>query len=139
MVNFEGTFEIKYFASYDTGSGDYKSYHPTDIWPDYDSIPTPNIELTKSEWIEARQNRQTRFRVVDGIHTEVPFTTNEENEKALNSARIKRSSLLNESDWVVLPHSPITGSKLDEWIQYRQDLRDVTSQNPPYTLPTQPE
>ena len=51
----------------------------------------------------------------------------------------KRLSLLSQSDWVVLPHSPITGSKLDEWIQYRQDLRDITLQTPPYTFPTKPE
>jgi|TARA_B110000285_G_scaffold91729_1_gene105060 hypothetical protein len=131
--------EIQYFGKYDSETGDYKGFYVSDIWPDTGSYETPYIELTESEWKEIRHNKQTRFRVVDGIHTEVPFTTDEENEKALNSARIKRSSLLNESDWVVLPHSPITGSKLDEWIQYRQDLRDVTSQTPPYTLPTQPE
>jgi hypothetical protein len=136
-VNFEDTFELKYFAQYDSGSGDYLGFYPTDIYPDSGSIPTPNIELTESEWKEARGD--SRYRVVDGTHTEIPFTTDEENEKALNSARFKRSSLLKETDWVVLPHSPVTGSKLDEWIQYRQDLRDITSQTPPYTLPTQPE
>ena len=129
--------EVQYFAWYDSGSGDYKGFYPTDIWPEYDSIPTPNIELTKEEWIEARSN--IRYRVIDGVHTEVPFTTDEINAEQLLSIRNTRNSLLNDSDWVVLPHSPITGSKLDEWIQYRQDLRDVTSQTPPYTLPTQPE
>ena len=55
--------------------------------------------------------------------------------------RKKRDDLLLESDWVVLPHSPITGSNLNEWIQYRQDLRDVTNQSNPFeiTWPTKPE
>ena len=128
---------IQYFAHYDTGSGDYKSYYTTDIWPDTGSIPTPNIELTKEEWVDARSN--TRYRVISGIHTEVPFTTDEINAEELLGIRNTRSSLLEDSDWVVLPHSPITGSKLDEWIQYRQDLRYITSQTPPYTLPTKPE
>ena len=138
-VNFEDTFEIKYYGEYNSGSGDYEAFYMSNVWPDYDAIPTPNIELTESQWKEARQNRQTRFRVIDGIHTEVPFTTDEENERTLGAMITKRLSLLNQSDWVVLPHSPITGSKLDEWIQYRQDLRDITSQTPPYTFPTQPE
>jgi len=128
---------VQYFAHYDSGSGDYLSFHPTDVFRNIESIPTPNIELSESEWREARGN--SRYRVIDGVHTEVPFTTEEQNEKALISIRYQRNSLLKETDWVVLPHSPVTGSKLDEWVQYRQDLRDVTSQTPPYTLPTQPE
>lgn len=129
--------EIQYFAHYDVSSGDYKSYHPTDIWYDTGSIPTPNIELTKDEWVEARGN--TRYRVINGIHTEVPFTTDEINTDELLGIKNTRSSLLKESDWVVLPHSPITGSKLEEWVTYRQELRDVTNQTPPYVLPTKPE
>ena len=138
-LDFSDTFEIKYYGEYNSGSGDYEGFYMSNVWPDYDSIPTPNIELTESQWKEARQNRQTRFRVIDGINTEVPFTTDEENEKILGGMIAKRLSLLSQSDWVVLPHSPITGSKLDEWIQYRQDLRYITSQTPPYTLPTKPE
>ena len=129
--------EVKYFAHYDSESGDYNGFFPTDIYPDMDSIPNPNIELTQAQWREARGNR--RYRVINGVHTEVPFTTDEENEKQLISIKRQRDSLLLESDWVVLPHSPITGSKLDEWIVYRQSLRDITSQTPPYVLPTQPE
>ena len=129
--------EIKYFGKYDSGSGDYLGFYTTDVWPDSGSYETPYIELTQTEWREARGN--SRYRVINGVHTEVPFTTDEQNEKALISIRLQRNSLLNQTDWVVLPHSPVTGSKLDEWLQYRQDLRDVTLQTPPYTLPTQPE
>jgi|SRR6056300_1032641 hypothetical protein len=127
--------DIRYFGNYDE-NGDYKAFFPTDIHPDTGSMDTPNIELTKEQWIEARQ---TRCRVIDGIHTVVPLTTEEQNERDLQNIRRERNELLDKSDWVVLPHSPITGSKLDDWLQYRQDLRDVTSQTPPYTLPTQPE
>ena len=129
--------EIKYYGEYNSGSGDYEAFYTSDVWRDYDAIPTPNIELTESEWREARGN--SRYRVISGVHTEVPFTTDELNEQSLEGTRMLRTTLLKNSDWVVLPHSPITGSKLDEWIQYRQDLRDITSQTPPYTLPTQPE
>lgn len=129
--------EIQYFGYYNSESGDYRGFYTSDIWPDSGSFETPYIELTKDEWIEARG--ASRYRVIDGVHTEVPFTTDEENEKQLISIKRERDSLLLQSDWVVLPHSPITGSKLDEWIVYRQSLRDITSQTPPYVLPTQPE
>jgi hypothetical protein len=128
--------EIQYFGNYDTGSGNYIGFYPTDIYPDTGSIPTPNIELSYDDWQEALSKR---CRVIDGVHTVVPYTAEEEAEFELNNIRRERDNLLGNSDWVVLPHSPITGSKLDEWIQYRQDLRDITSQTPPYTLPTQPE
>jgi len=128
--------EIQYFGHYDSGSGNYKSFYTSDIWPDSGSFDTPYIELNYDEWQEALS---TRCRVIDGVHTNVPYTTEEESQFELNSIRRERDELLDKSDWVVLPHSPITGSKLDEWIQYRQDLRDITSQTPPYTLPTQPE
>jgi len=57
------------------------------------------------------------------------------------TVRRKRTELLQDSDWVLLPHSPITGSKLDEWIQYRQDLRNITNNDNPFEIewPTKPE
>jgi hypothetical protein len=129
--------EIKYFVYYDPESGDYKGFYTSDIWPDSNVYETPYIELTRDEWIEARG--PIRYKVVNGVHTEVPLSTNEENEAQLILIKRQRDSLLLQSDWVVLPHSPITGSKLDEWITYRQALRDITNQTPPYTLPTPPQ
>lgn len=129
--------EIKYFGHYNSNTGDYEGFYPTDIYPNISEIPTPNIELTKEEWREARSPK--RFRVIENTHTEVPYTSEEENIRALSAARTQRDNLLKETDWVVLPHSPITGSKLDEWVTYRQALRDITTQAYPYTLPTKPE
>jgi len=128
--------EVQYFGHYDSGSGNYKSFYASDIWPDSGSYTTPYIELTYDEWQEALS---TRCRVIDSVHTNVPYTSEEETQFELNNIRRERDNLLIKSDWVLLPHSPITGSKLDEWVQYRQDLRDITSQTPPYTLPTKPE
>lgn len=129
--------EIRYFGHYNSNTGDYEGFYPTDIYPNISEIPTPNIELTKEEWREARSPK--RFRVIENTHTEVPYTSEEENIRTLSATRTKRDNLLKETDWVVLPHSPITGSKLDEWVTYRQALRDITTQAYPYTLPTKPE
>ena len=124
----------KVWANYDTETGNYIGfYHRSG------SVPTPFIELTKEQHAEACSWPQGYYRVISGSHT--LYTNTEEEQAAIDLEQIResRDRLLIESDWVVLPHSPITGSKLDEWIQYRQDLRDITSQTPPYTLPTQPE
>jgi len=124
--------DIRYFANYDSGSGHINGFYPTDLYPNSGSIPTPNIEITFDEWQTAISSLHI---ISDGVLT--PYVKT--NEEELNSIRRQRDRLLQESDWVVLPYSPITGSKLDEWVQYRQDLRDITTQTPPYVLPTQPE
>ena len=127
----------KYYANYDLDSGNYLGFYPTDVYPDVSSIPEPKIELTEKQWEEAYS--EVRYGIVDGKHAELLFTEEELSKEAKESIKRKRLNLLKESDWVVLPHSPVTGLKLDEWINYRQELRDVTKQEPPYALPTKPE
>jgi hypothetical protein len=53
--------------------------------------------------------------------------------------REHRNELLKECDWTVLPDSPV-GDKLNEWMEYRADLRNVTEQENPFNIiwPTQP-
>ena len=55
--------------------------------------------------------------------------------------REHRNTLLSETDWTQFQDSPITGSKLTEYQTYRQELRDITNNDNPFTLvwPTQPE
>ena len=129
--------DIKYYGNYSLESGEYIGLYPTDMHPDISSIPEPKIELTKHQWKQVISG--PRYRVINGVHTESPFTEEELSKDHEESIKKQRLDLLKESDWVVLPHSPITGSKLEEWVTYRQELRDVTNQTPPYVLPTKPE
>ena len=126
----------KVWANYDTETGKYIGFY---AYHRSGSVPTPFIELTEEQHANACFHPQGYYRVISGSHT--LYTNTEEEQAAIDLKKIRQSRdlLLTKSDWVVLPHSPITGSKLDEWIEYRQDLRDVTSQTRPYTLPTQPE
>jgi hypothetical protein len=50
-----------------------------------------------------------------------------------------RTELLKECDWTVLSDSPLSDT-LSSWIQYRQELRNITSQENPFNIvwPTQP-
>ena len=47
-------------------------------------------------------------------------------EIMFESLRRKRDQLLYESDWTQLGDAPLTDSKKQEWVTYRQALRDVT-------------
>tara|TARA_B110000238_G_scaffold163401_1_gene177962 strand:- start:259 stop:708 length:450 start_codon:yes stop_codon:yes gene_type:complete len=51
-----------------------------------------------------------------------------------------RDTLLSQSDWTQFIDSPIGGSSLNAWQTYRQSLRDITSQENPFSLswPTRP-
>jgi hypothetical protein len=45
-------------------------------------------------------------------------------DRALNSLRARRNSLLSASDWTVLSDSPVQDKLI--WQSYRQSLRDLT-------------
>ena len=42
------------------------------------------------------------------------------------NVRLKRDRLLKESDWTMLPDSPLNESQKEMWKTYRQELRDIT-------------
>lgn len=46
-------------------------------------------------------------------------------EKAMKNLRFKRNAKLTESDWVVLPDSPIADKTA--WQNYRTELRNLTN------------
>ena len=63
---------------------------------------------------------EARFDVVYTQHiSPTPFSA--------DTLRGQRKSFLEESDWTVLPDSPLSESKKDEWKTYRKELRDVTN------------
>ena len=128
----------KIWGHYNAQDGKYlKFYHEEEF--SIERVSTPYIELNIEEWEQAYQNSQGTYRVINGSHSLYVNTTEEQAAIDLRRIKNQRTILLKESDWVVLPHSPITGSKLEEWVTYRQELRDVTNQTPPYVLPTKHE
>jgi hypothetical protein len=41
--------------------------------------------------------------------------------------RIKRDAVLQQCDWVLVPDTPLSQEKIDEWKVYRQALRNLPS------------
>lgn len=69
-----------------------------------------------------------------------PMTT-EERQVVLDqqwaAVRVQRNQRLAECDWTQLPDAPVDAAA---WAVYRQQLRDITTQNDPFNLvwPVQP-
>lgn len=47
-------------------------------------------------------------------------------DRAIAGLRLKRNSILASSDWTVLSDSPLSATEKTAWLEYRQDLRDIT-------------
>ena len=67
--------------------------------------------------------------VVDCTSEEIAYFQSRQSEevqfeKKMNYLRMERNNLLKQSDWAVLPDSPITNKT--DWQNYRQELRDIT-------------
>ena len=75
--------------------------------------------------------------VTDASEEEIEQRTNNK----WSEVRSIRTQYLSESDWTQLNDSPLTRGKKAEWIQYRQDLRDITTQPDPFNIvwPVKPQ
>ena len=47
-------------------------------------------------------------------------------DRAIAGLRQKRNALIASSDWTVLSDSPLSETEKTAWLEYRQDLRDIT-------------
>ena len=47
-------------------------------------------------------------------------------DRAIAGLRSRRNSILASSDWTVLSDSPLSAELKTAWLEYRQDLRDIT-------------
>ena len=59
---------------------------------------------------------------------EAPSLTEEQLKETIrNRIREDRNKLLAQSDWSQLPDNSLTAEERNEWVQYRQQLRDLPS------------
>ena len=47
-------------------------------------------------------------------------------DRAIAGLRQKRNALIASCDWTVLSDSPLSAELKTAWLEYRQDLRDIT-------------
>lgn len=105
--------------------GDYIGFYLEEIHGD--RIPSQVIPLTENQWKQALNGH---CKVINGEHTyiePIPPTQEEINEQILNNIREQRNFLLSECDWTQLSDCKLSEQKKNEWIEYRQALRDFPS------------
>tara|TARA_B100000902_G_scaffold304663_1_gene292942 strand:- start:4456 stop:4761 length:306 start_codon:yes stop_codon:yes gene_type:complete len=83
----------------------------TYTWKDVGDRPDKVLSQSEKEAIAAEWNK---------------YEKEEKPVRDLERLRIERNNLLAECDWTLLPSSPLSAEKQDEWKVYRQELRDVT-------------
>ena len=83
----------------------------TYTWKDVGDRPDKVLSQSEKEVIAAEWNR---------------YEKEEKPALDLEKLRLQRNHLLAECDWTLLPSSPLSAEKQDEWKVYRQELRDVT-------------
>ena len=113
---------MTYYATYNE-QGDYTGFYTEEIHGD--NIPTPNIQLTEDQWLEANNSR---CKVVDGVHALNPITEEELLDVKYTRLRGERDYLLKQSDWTQFNDSPLSSEKKAEWALYRQALRDLPNE-----------
>ena len=79
---------------------------------EYKLVDGVEIELTAQE-IAQRQAEATAW-------------ANGAFDRAIAGLRSKRNSLIASCDWTVLSDSPLSAELKTAWLEYRQDLRDIT-------------
>lgn len=68
------------------------------------------------------------FELIDGVWTQVWTIAQLPEEQAAANVRAHRTQLLLDTDWVVIKAFELQTEIPQEYISYRQELRDVTSQ-----------
>ena len=94
------------------------------------NIPNDSIEIPDSLRLELLNNQSNGIPIgldSNGYPASIPKTTEQLNSELSQSIRIKRNSLLQESDWTQLPDIPQTIK--DAWAIYRQNLRNIPQQS----------
>jgi len=92
---------------------------------------------------------QTGEGIIEGSYPSNEFVIIEDlavarTDNILEILRLKRNTLLSESDWTQMSDSPLSASKKTEWATYRQTLRDIPTAQSTVTdinniiWPTQP-
>jgi hypothetical protein len=103
-----------------------------------DQIPSECIEITDEVWQECLENQGERK--IDLVtKCAIPCEPKPQPvEQLLHYIRLKRNTLLAETDWTQLPDVNLTSEQQIQFHKYRQELRDFPTTCDPYN-PIWPE
>jgi hypothetical protein len=93
-------------------------------------IPKDSVEITTQQHQELL-NSQSKGKIIQADANGNPTTVDRPTptiEQLIVIAKEKRNELLQKSDWIELPNSPLNDAKKQKWSIYRQALRDLPAQ-----------
>jgi hypothetical protein len=107
----------------------------------------PVLEVAKpTDYTKVYTEGDPKFEVTRWVQTWVEHDAPEEEIQnrlliRWDEIRRERNQLLAKSDWTQLEDSPLSTEKKDEWMTYRQYLRDITNTNNPFSIefPEEPD
>jgi len=93
-------------------------------------VDNGNVILYTQEQLQTKVNKPDIFFVWnnDTFSWQDPRDSQQKYSDAASSVMSQRRAYLYDSDWTQIPNNPLTDEKRQEWAQYRQQLRDITSQ-----------
>ena len=126
---------------------DYRDMFPNTSFPasgpDAEFLEA-NSCMTVTVWKAYDQLTEKLVSVVPYIESNTVYTIDVEpltpeeiasnTESQWSKIRSQRDTLLAACDWTQLPDVPLDTEQKQDWVVYRQALRDVTSQADPYNI-----
>jgi hypothetical protein len=102
--------------------------------------PSPMIDINQTSAFVYEVRNDTvymNWTVTDKTGDELAMAI----ERKWAQIRSDRRTYLKESDYTQMPDVPLTSEMRAKWLEYRQQLRDITKQSDPFSLvwPTIPE
>lgn len=94
----------------------------------FDLLPSENEFIIEGFCIEPNK-RIVNGEIVDREDSEEEISQSDLKYKALAKLRYFRDIELKDSDWTQMPDNSLTDEKRQEWANYRQQLRDLPSNN----------
>ena len=120
---------------------------PSDVWAvqwngSKGTVEKRDLSVTEITDITPYNAWITEWETEYGDPTKYGPTSADTNSPNLSQAEFRewRNKLLTESDWTVLPDSPLSADKQAEWKTYRQKLRDLPANtSSPYRVDVRPD
>ena len=104
-------------------------------------IPVDCVKITEEEHT-ALMNAQAKGKIIQPDKNGKPIAVDRTNSSLTwEDIRIARNQKLADSDWITNSDSPLIQNKKQDWLTYRQSLRDITKtyQSPEAVIwPTKP-
>jgi len=131
------------------GESDFRVFLLANDGPTYDTLTPEVADDVGADLVHIRTPPHTTYgqvacldgvECVDGVWYQkyVIMGVNDVPAEMLSSQwelmRAERNSKLAATDWTQLADTPLTDAQRQEWVVYRQALRDVTQQTDPFHL-----